>query len=86
MKVRSLGKNQTELAFEDISVLVSYETPVAARVNGQFYRTSRQHSATTTRHINKWLGQWVAGAQVEEKEQAFFDNLLTLNQSKSNQD
>lgn len=37
-------------------VLISYTTPVAAWVPEQgFYRTNEHYSATTTKHINKWL-------------------------------
>jgi len=57
MKVKNIGSNQTEVHLNngDI-VLVSYETPVAAFVVGEgYYRTSEKWSATTTKHINKWL-------------------------------
>jgi len=35
-------------------ILYSYATPVAARHNGQTFRTSTWYSVTTTRHLNEW--------------------------------
>jgi len=58
MKLRHIAPDQTEIttARGDI-VLFSYSTPVAAFVAGGGYiRTEEKYSATTTDHINKWLG------------------------------
>ena len=75
MKLRNLGSNTTELTTaNDNQVLISYETPVAACINGEYYRTSTKWSATTSKHINKWLDGVIAG----EKPQEFFDNLLKV--------
>ena len=72
MKLKSIASNMTELHFSSYVVLFSYETPVAAYVAGEgYYRTSAKYSATTTRHINKWLD----GVKAEEKTQEFFDAL-----------
>ena len=80
----------TELEFEDGTlVLVSYETPVAARVfefasenNGcALFRTGKKWSATTTRHINKWLRSNFsedAPKRAGEMPQDWFDNLLSV--------
>lgn len=70
MKLKSLGANQTEVDFNGNLVLFSYETPVAAYVDGAFYRTEEKYSVTTSRHINKWLD----GAKAETKPQSWFDS------------
>ena len=79
----------TEITLEDETlVLVSYETPVAARVFSlaakndgcALARTSKKWSATTTRHINKWLREEfseTAPKRAKEVPQEFFDNLLS---------
>jgi len=80
MKMKKIGSNQTVLEisvgpaearqrdmypFERISILFSYETPVAALVPDSatsligrrgWLRTDRKYSKTTTKHINSWLG------------------------------
>ena len=71
MKLKQLGSNQTELVLNDgTQVLFSYETPVACWIDGQFYRTDRKWSQTTSRHINKWAHCAVS------KPQSFFDELV----------
>jgi hypothetical protein len=71
MKVKNIGSNQTEITLPDgTQVLISYETPVAAWIDGQFYKTDVKYSATTTKHINKWCHCAVT------KPQSFFNNLL----------
>ncbi len=56
----------------NVTVLVSYATPVAAEVNGKFLATSTFYSRTTTRHISEWLQNKTASMV----EQAFLDKLL----------
>ena len=80
----------TEISLEDGTlVLVSYETPVAARLFSlaaendgcALARTSKKWSATTTRHINKWLRDTfsdTAPKRAMEMPQEFFDNLLSV--------
>ena len=53
-------------------VLVSYQTPVAARVYGRYYRTSERYSVTTSRQINQWL----EGIKAEEKPEEWFRRLV----------
>lgn len=73
MKVKSIGANQTELTLANgDQVFFSYETPVAAIVDGLSYKTEKKFSTTTTRHLNKWLGRLNA----TEKPQSFFENLV----------
>tara|TARA_B110000259_G_scaffold181129_1_gene222722 strand:- start:637 stop:921 length:285 start_codon:yes stop_codon:yes gene_type:complete len=56
MKLKNIGSNQTELDLGFAQVFFSYETPVAARLtDGTLVRTEQWYSATTTKHINKWL-------------------------------
>ena len=58
MKINPIGPNQTEVhTARGAVVFFSYRTPVAARMpDGSFVRTSRKWSVTTSKHINRWLG------------------------------
>ncbi len=71
MKLRPLAKNMTVLEKGDTSVLFSYSTPVAACINGKYYRTDSKWSATTSRHIDQWL----SGTTAELKPQWFFNEI-----------
>lgn len=76
MKIKPVGSNMTELQLDDVHVLFSYETPVAACIFGKgFVRTEKWYSQTTTRHINKWLD----GVDAPEVPQAFIDALINHN-------
>ena len=56
MKLYQKGSNMTELDLGFAQVFFSYETPVAARLtDGTLVRTEQWYSATTSKHINKWL-------------------------------
>ena len=71
MKLKQLGSNQTELVLNDgTQVLFSYETPVACWIEGQFFRTDKKWSQTTSKHINNWAHCAVS------KPQSFFDELV----------
>ena len=72
MKINNIGSNMTEVEMKNGSILVSYSTPVAANIEGRFYKTAKKWSVTTSKHINKWL----SGAKAEVKEQEYFDNLI----------
>jgi len=72
MKINAIAPNQTEVIVNNVTVFVSYNTPVAAIIDGRVYRTSKKWSVTTSKHINQWLEGMIA----EEKDQEFFDNLL----------
>ena len=74
MKVRKAGNNMTELSLTNgTDVLFSYETPVAAFIEGEGYvRTATKYSVTTSRHINKWLDGMVA----REVDQGVIDALV----------
>lgn len=73
MNLIPLGTNQTQVSFGSFKVFFSYRTPVAAfnNLTGEYYRTEKYWSKTTSRHINKWL----EGIKAEERPQEFFDNL-----------
>lgn len=56
MKLNPIALNMTEVEIGNKTVLFSYQTPVAYHEAGIGYaKTSRYWSATTSRHINKWL-------------------------------
>ena len=57
---------------EHATILFSYSTPVAADIEDKLYKTSKKHSVTTSKHINKWIGSMNA----QEMPQEFFDHLL----------
>lgn len=79
MQVKTLGKNQTEIAFDNGDrVLVSYDQPVAAYVNGVLFETTTHWSVTTGRHINSWIGRFgtALASDVSSRPQVWFDDLL----------
>lgn len=71
MKLKPIASNLTELRFQhsDISVAFSYETPVAGWDDQGAFKTDTNFSATTSKHIKKYLG-------------AAFDNARVVEQSK----
>ena len=85
MKIRNAGSNMTEVTTKtegglEVTVLFSYETPVAchSEVTMKFYRTEKKWSATTTRHINKWLREQGQPTNVETKPQEFFHDVSAM--------
>jgi hypothetical protein len=55
-RLRQLGPNMTEVQHGEVTVLYSYQTPVAVFAPGIGYlRTDHKWSVTTSKHINKWL-------------------------------
>jgi len=71
MKLTPIASNMTEVKTAGGSiVLFSYSTPVAALLpSGQYWRTKKWYSVTTTRHINKWLKGVLANVEEVEQEQ-----------------
>jgi hypothetical protein len=69
---------QLDFPSRGISVLFSYETPVAAFCEEKgFMRTSTKYSVTTSRHINYWLNTTMnAPAIVDEVDQDIINELL----------
>jgi hypothetical protein len=71
MNLKPLASNKTELTLADgTQVLFSYQTPVACWRNGEYFKTSKKWSNTTTRHVNSWVHL------ATEKPQEYFDNLI----------
>lgn len=75
MKLSPVGSNQTEVEREGgVTILYSYETPVAAFVPGKgALCTSKRYSNTTSRHINKAVERW--GATRHDVDQGVIDQL-----------
>ena len=78
MKIKNIGSNMTEVESGGYTVLFSYETPVACHSTEEmkFLKTSKKWSATTTRHINKFMARHGDPGVIEERDQSFFDGLL----------
>jgi hypothetical protein len=82
MNLNPIKANMTEVEIGDKTILFSYRTPVACKefihsggigaYHFKYYRTNKKWSATSTRHINKWLN----GDTAEEKDQEWFDQLV----------
>jgi hypothetical protein len=74
MKIKQIASNMTELDLGFAQVFFSYETPVAACLtDGTLVRTDQWYSATTSKHINKWL----EGCEALTVSQYRIDCLLT---------
>ena len=70
----TLGPNRTELRLGNGTIVFfSYDTPVAAMVNGVEYCTNKKYSVTTSKHINQWLIDKNAAIKEDPR---FFQNLL----------
>ena len=78
MQLHSFATNRTLLTFDDgTEVFFSYETPVAGYSNNLGYvKTKSWYSSTTTRHINKYLGDKLLGDTVSEVDQDVINNLI----------
>lgn len=56
MKLSPIASNMTEIEIGNKTILFSYKTPVAFHEAGVGYAKTNKHwSATTSRHISKWL-------------------------------
>ena len=56
----------TELEIMGLSILFSYQTPVAGWDDKGAFRTQEKFSATTSKHINKYLGGKDIGRMVPQ--------------------
>lgn len=65
MKVKQIGSNMTVITDNNNNeLLYSYSTPVAGFYAGiGYFYTTYKYSATTTRHVNKYLGDAKAYAK-----------------------
>lgn len=70
LHLSNIGSNQTELTANGGKVLFSYQTPVAAWINGEYFKTDKKYSKTTTKHINNWAHLAI------EKPQSFFYDIV----------
>jgi len=78
MKLKPLASNMTEVEVGDFTILFSYQTPVACHEAGVgVSQTEHKWSATTTRHINKWMNTH-GFVNYAIKPQSFFDNLISF--------
>lgn len=83
MKLNPIKANMTELTLgSGVRILFSYETPVACMyIVGDtqvIEQTEKKWSATTTRHINKWIVQIDSydKRRFSKMSQEYFDNLI----------
>jgi hypothetical protein len=56
MKIKQIASNMTEATVNNITLLYSYETPVAGYDDAGAFRTDEKFSRTTSKHINQYLG------------------------------
>ena len=74
MKLSIISANSNEVTLSNgVKVLFSYNTPVACWIDGQFYKTDKSWSKTTSKHINAWAHLAVL------KPQSYFDTLSGSN-------
>lgn len=65
--LKQIGSNMTEITTaKGNKILFSYETPVAAWTEQGAVRTEQKFSATTSKHINKYLGGKDVGTPVPQ--------------------
>ena len=56
MKLERLGESKTLLTLSSGSeIFYSYNTPVACKVSGEFYKTNEYYSRTTSKHITQYF-------------------------------
>ena len=73
MKLERLGNSKSLLTLASGSeIFYSYDTPVAAQVSGEFYKTNEYYSRTTSKHITQYLN----GREAEEVEQSFINQIV----------
>ena len=73
MKIKRLGASKTILALSSGSeIFYSYDTPVAAQISGELYRTKEYYSRTTSKHITQYLN----GREAEAVPQSMINQLV----------
>ncbi len=75
MKLRQIKSNVTELTLDNITIMFSYETPVAGYDEQGAFRTDTKYSVTTSRQINQYLGGKDVGRTVS---QDYIDQLVNV--------
>lgn len=69
------GRNCFEVPHPKGAILVSYATPVAAVVDGVFYKTRARFSVTTSKQISQWRPSVPYGVYAGEMSQSYFNDL-----------
>jgi hypothetical protein len=64
MKIKTIASNLTELQINDMNIAFSYSTPVAGWDDQGAFKTDKKFSATTSKHIKKYLGEAFDNARV----------------------
>jgi len=54
LKIKSLGRNKTEVTLNNITILFSYAIPVLARVKSKWYVNNKYYTPTTKNHVDTW--------------------------------
>lgn len=75
LKLNPIKANMNVLHVNDMDILFSYKTPVAAVIDGNAYHTKYKWSRTTSRHITEWY-KMGGIARASTRPQEFFDNLI----------
>jgi len=69
-RISRYASNMRTAVFVDngewVTVMYSYETPVAMKIDNKAYQSDEKWSSTTTRHISKWCGLDVDKISQEE--------------------
>ena len=73
MKLERLGTSKSLLTLSSGSeIFYSYNTPVACKVSGEFYKTNEYYSRTTSKHITQYLN----GREAEAVPQSMINQLV----------
>lgn len=71
IKANNINSKSVEIVINDnAKVLYSYDIPVAAFLNGKYYKTNSKISS----HISKTVNGWADSPEL--KPQSFFNNFL----------
>ena len=74
MKLEKIGVSKTLLTLSSGSeIFYSYNTPVACKVSGEFYKTNEYYSRTTSKHITQYLN----GRYAHPVEQSFINQIVS---------
>lgn len=55
--LRTIAANVTELVLPEVTVLFSYDTPVAYLREGQWFCTAKKFSVTTSKHVRLYVSE-----------------------------
>ena len=77
MSIKQLGSNMTELqnTKANVSILFSYETPVAGWDCKGPFRTTEYFSRTTSKHINKYLKLYGGQNHCRQLDQSMIESI-----------